>query len=48
VLDWEAPAGDHTITVRATDKSGATQTEERTPVAPDGATGWHAIRVKAS
>jgi DMSO/TMAO reductase YedYZ molybdopterin-dependent catalytic subunit len=48
VLDWDAPAGDHTITVRATDKGGATQTEERAPVAPDGATGWHAIRVKAS
>lgn len=46
VLDWDAPAGDHKITVRATDKTGATQTEERRPVAPDGATGWHAIRVK--
>jgi DMSO/TMAO reductase YedYZ molybdopterin-dependent catalytic subunit len=48
VLDWDAPAGDHQITVRSTDKSGETQTEDRAPVAPDGATGWHAIRVKAS
>ncbi|MBI4935090.1 MAG: molybdopterin-dependent oxidoreductase [Actinobacteria bacterium] len=48
VLDWDAPAGEHRITVRATDKTGATQTEDRAPVAPDGATGWHAIRVKVS
>ena len=48
VLDWDAPAGDHQITVRATDKSGETQTEDRAPVAPDGATGWHAIRVKVN
>jgi hypothetical protein len=27
--------------VRATDKSGYTQTEEVASVAPDGATGWH-------
>ena len=47
VLDWQAPAGEHTIEVRATDKSGYTQTDERTPVAPDGATGHHTIRVTA-
>ncbi|MFZ4719489.1 MAG: molybdopterin-dependent oxidoreductase [Ilumatobacteraceae bacterium] len=44
VLDWDAPSGEHTIEVRATDKSGYTQTDERTPVAPDGATGHHTIR----
>ena len=46
VLDWDAPAGDHAIAVRATDKDGDTQTEERASVAPDGATGHHTIRVK--
>lgn len=45
-LDWNAPAGRHTISVRATDKSGDTQTERRTPVAPDGATGHHTIAVE--
>lgn len=48
VLDWQAPAGEHTIEVRATDKSGYTQTAERAPVAPDGATGHHTIRVTAA
>lgn len=46
VLDWDATSGDHQVRVRATDKTGATQTEERTPVAPDGATGWHTITVR--
>jgi DMSO/TMAO reductase YedYZ molybdopterin-dependent catalytic subunit len=45
VVDWQAAAGEHTIEVRATDKSGYTQTEVRTPVAPDGATGHHTISV---
>ena len=27
---------------------GITQTEERAPVAPDGATGWHSRRVMVS
>lgn len=44
-LDWNAQPGDHTIQVRATDKSGATQTDVVSPVAPDGATGWHTRRV---
>jgi DMSO/TMAO reductase YedYZ molybdopterin-dependent catalytic subunit len=46
VLDWNAPSGDHVVEVRATDKTGETQTEERAPVAPDGATGYHTIKVK--
>ena len=43
---WDAPAGDHLIRVRATDGAGETQTEIRTDVAPDGATGWHTIAVR--
>ena len=39
--DWVATGGKHTAQVRATDKSGYTQTETVTSVAPDGATGWH-------
>ncbi|MFC7449571.1 molybdopterin-dependent oxidoreductase [Rhodococcus daqingensis] len=38
---WDAPAGVHTVQVRATDLDGNVQTEERTPPIPDGATGWH-------
>lgn len=40
-VDWTATPGRHNIRVRATDKSGYTQTEEVASVAPDGATGWH-------
>lgn len=46
VLEWDAAPGDHSIEVRATDGTGETQTEERTPVAPDGATGHHRITVR--
>lgn len=45
VVEWDAPAGDHEIRVRATDGTGETQTEEIAPVAPSGATGWHTISV---
>ena len=37
---WTPTAGEHRIQVRATDGEGETQTEERTQVAPDGASGW--------
>lgn len=41
---WQAEAsGAHTITVRATDNTGATQTEQWADPVPDGATGWHSV-----
>jgi DMSO/TMAO reductase YedYZ molybdopterin-dependent catalytic subunit len=41
---WTATqSGVHTITVRATDNTGAVQTEDHAPPAPDGATGWHSV-----
>lgn len=41
---WEATtAGLYTVTVRATDNTGETQTEEMAGVLPDGATGWHEV-----
>jgi DMSO/TMAO reductase YedYZ molybdopterin-dependent catalytic subunit len=43
----DAPAGPHTLQVRATDGTGETQTSERTPPAPDGARGYHTIRFTA-
>lgn len=45
---WDATEGRHQIRVRATDGNGDTQTEERSRVDPDGATGWHTIRVDVS
>jgi DMSO/TMAO reductase YedYZ molybdopterin-dependent catalytic subunit len=48
VLLWQAPTGSHTITVRATDSEGVTQTQTQAPPPPDGATGWHTITVNVN
>ncbi|MFZ4518759.1 MAG: molybdopterin-dependent oxidoreductase [Microthrixaceae bacterium] len=45
--DWVPTPGSHTLEVRATDGTGTTQTEQVTDVAPDGARGWHTVRVTA-
>ena len=42
---WDATSGSHRLEVRATDTTGATQTSDEAPPAPDGATGWHGISV---
>jgi DMSO/TMAO reductase YedYZ molybdopterin-dependent catalytic subunit len=42
---WEATEGNHTLEVRATDRTGASQTSRRAPIAPDGSTGWHSVSV---
>ena len=51
-VQWAATvdvaAGDHSLAVRATDKSGYTQTAARADVVPDGATGWHTIDFTAT
>jgi DMSO/TMAO reductase YedYZ molybdopterin-dependent catalytic subunit len=44
----EVEAGEHRVSVRATDRSGYTQTPVRTDVVPDGATGWHSVRFDAA
>lgn len=41
--DLEVDPGTHTLAVRATDRSGYTQTAVQTDVVPDGATGWHTV-----
>ena len=46
-LPWDATPGEHTISVRATDGSGETQTAETRNPIPNGATGHHTIRVRA-
>jgi DMSO/TMAO reductase YedYZ molybdopterin-dependent catalytic subunit len=43
-FDWQAgQPGEHQITVRATDNTGAVQTSDQADVIPDGATGWHSV-----
>ncbi|MEU6161375.1 molybdopterin-dependent oxidoreductase [Streptomyces sp. NPDC047130] len=44
-LPWRATPGGHTLTVRATDRTGAVQTGRRTRTVPDGADGWHSVVV---
>ena len=45
---WEATAGQHVISVRATDGTGVLQDETPSRPAPDGARGWHTISVNIS
>ena len=44
----EVSSGEHAAQVRATDGTGTTQTETRQNPFPEGATGWDAVRFKAS
>ncbi|MGW3287996.1 molybdopterin-dependent oxidoreductase [Streptomyces sp. NPDC001002] len=44
-LPWQATKGGHTLTVRATDRTGELQTEKRAHTIPDGASGWHSVVV---
>ena len=51
VWRWDASGvspGRHTLTVRATDGTGETQTSEVAPPRPDGASGYHSIQVTVS
>lgn len=45
-LGIDLSPGDYEVQVRATDATGEPQTEDKAPVAPDGATGYHTISVK--
>ena len=44
-LEHDFTPGPHTIAVRATDRTGYTQTSEIVPPRPDGATGYHTVQV---
>ncbi len=44
--EWDAAPGEHRLTVRATDRTGATQAETEADPVPDGAQGWHTITVQ--
>ncbi len=43
----QVSSGGHTLAVRATDRSGYTQTAARADVVPDGATGWDQVSFNA-
>ncbi len=45
VWEWDATPGLHQLQARATDGTGATQTDRRTGVFPSGATGWDSVVV---
>ncbi|MCS5714908.1 molybdopterin-dependent oxidoreductase [Herbiconiux sp. CPCC 205716] len=39
-VDWNATTGTHYVAVRAVDKAGNLQIEERAPIVPNGTAGW--------
>ncbi len=45
VYEWDASPGQHTIEVRATDRTGAVQPSRRAKPFPSGATGWQSTVV---
>ncbi|MGY1438611.1 molybdopterin-dependent oxidoreductase [Streptomyces reniochalinae] len=45
VWEWNATPGSHELQVRATDRTGHTQTADRVGTVPDGATGRHSVVV---
>jgi DMSO/TMAO reductase YedYZ molybdopterin-dependent catalytic subunit len=45
---FDIAAGSHLLRVRATDGTGVTQEERRTPPAPDGARGYHQVSIVAA
>ncbi len=45
---WDATPGKHTLTVRATDGTGHTQTSRVARVVPNGASGWDSVTVRVT
>lgn len=48
MYEWDAAPGTHYIAVRAWNKKGELQEQQRAPVAPNGSTGWHRVLVTVS
>ena len=44
-FEWQASAGDHTLTVRAIDGDGVVQSGADVGVVPNGAEGYHSVSV---
>jgi DMSO/TMAO reductase YedYZ molybdopterin-dependent catalytic subunit len=47
-FEWDATPGTHYVAVRATDKNGQLQIEQRAPIAPDGSAGWQRSLVRVA
>ena len=45
MLPFDFSSGRHEVECRATDRTGAIQTEDRSEPFPDGVTGWHSVVV---
>lgn len=47
-MEWDATPGTHYVAVRAINKNGETQIEERAPIAPNGSSGWQRSLVRVN
>lgn len=47
-LEWDATPGTHYVAVRAVDKNGELQIEERAAIAPNGSSGWQRSLVRVT
>ncbi|MEV7610785.1 molybdopterin-dependent oxidoreductase [Microbacterium sp. NPDC089320] len=47
-MEWDATPGTHYVAVRAINKNGDMQIEERAPIAPNGSSGWQRSLIRVS
>lgn len=47
-MDWDATPGTHYVAVRAINKDGDLQIEERAPIAPSGSSGWQRSLIRVN
>lgn len=47
-MEWDATPGTHYVAVRAINKNGDLQLEERAPIAPDGSSGWQRSLIRVT
>lgn len=47
-MEWDATPGTHYVAVRAVNKDGDLQIEERAPIAPDGSSGWQRSLIRVT
>ena len=47
-MEWDATPGTHYVAVRAINKNGDMQIEERAPIAPNGSSGWQRSLIRVA
>ncbi|MDQ0643182.1 molybdopterin-dependent oxidoreductase [Microbacterium murale] len=47
-MEWDATPGTHYVAVRAINKNGDLQIEERAPIAPNGSSGWQRSLIRVT